>query len=345
MASTASSRQKTNKNDEGKNKKSKSKTASKRKESFITRGGLVASHKSTARRGKKTICTAVRKKSNQKVKDKTVQEILCSISQKLESQSDTCLIKLSEILKETVSPQLDLISFKTWQEAIEYLTETITREKANVLLKTKTNRETLFQETKQWEAYEKFRNEELFHCFFVRKCMNLLNPSGKNNLHDNSKDELYFFANICEYSLGRPVSRLGEYLKKHWSSEKHHPEYELANPDRITEQDIIETCVDKLSRNLQFNEGNYNFEQLKIYEPVYNIDYDIRLKIYKSNLEKLMPIIQKLWREERLETGGNKQNLAKLSDLIWDQTRNTLSPREKKHILELVTPASKLQEN
>ena len=89
-----------------------------------------------------------------------------------------------------------------------------------------------------------------------------------------------------------------EEISRHFKAEPHHPEYEKQNKtSKIREEDIIETAVDRLSRNLQFNEGTYNTDQLTKYEPKFVRDIKNRITLYKAYIEALKPSVLETWKE------------------------------------------------
>lgn len=293
-----------------------------------TRGASVKklSHKLNQNHIKKCFVQTKSEKSKEKHNlNKGILQSIVKMLRQEEQHQNTWAPKLAEIIDRAILDPtlkekniLSIPQFFNWKEAVTHLTEKVTRSKANDLLKSKKSRKKLFQNIPQWENYEKYRNEELFHCFFVRKCMNVIPLNAPKNLHDHSKDDLYFFITICHYSLNTPVEKIAQYTKEHWKCESHHPEYEAFHPEKVTEMDIIEMCIDRLARNLQFNEGRYNDLQLKVHEPQFTCDQEIRIKIYNERMENLKPIVNKMWKEERKE-----ELLAKLSDLVWEKVRNT----------------------
>lgn len=311
------------KNSKKKSSKEHSKKKEKKRYSKVSKTGTYPNiHQIITKTKTKKTKKKVTKKINKREDFSSIKQMLQTIIEKLQqNQTDEKVNTSSHFnnaqqLGDEITSQFTH-SFSTWQEAIKYLTETISRDHANELLKTYQNRKKLFEKTGQIKIYETFRNEEIFHCLFVRKCMDILNKGEAKNLHDWSKDELYFFVHICHYLLNFPVPNISQYNIEHWQTEKHHPEYENTNSEKITESDIIEMCVDRLSRNLQYNEGDFNISQLDFYEPKFLYDHISRIHFYKENLETLKPIILKLWKKEK-----SKQNQTKLSDLIWEKIRN-----------------------
>lgn len=187
---------------------------------------------------------------------------------------------------------------------ITLLTEDLPREEANNLLRNK-RKEIIPVAIRN--KYEKYRKDELFHIAHVRQCMDLLLPEKAPCQHDHTKDELYFFVSICAYDLKHPISqdKVNEYHEQHWTKEPHHPEYEKIKGNIIHDTDIIETVVDRLSRNLQFNRGKYNQGQLKKYEPQYLRNNAHRLTLYKAYQDGLSPMVRETW--QKMKTGKMKK--------------------------------------
>jgi hypothetical protein len=192
---------------------------------------------------------------------------------------------------------------KTMKEAVKELVEGMPRTRANHLLGENASRKSLFP-TKEGKIYEECRKRELFHIKHVRACMDEILPSQfKKNQHDHTKDELYLLVTSCAFNpelakiceLEQTV--IQKFVKEHTQAEAHHPEYEEVEDNKITVSDIIETVVDRLSRNLQFNGGKYNKEEWGKYEPKYLRDPETRLRLYRLYQENLADQVEKIWNE------------------------------------------------
>ena len=91
---------------------------------------------------------------------------------------------------------------------------------------------------------------------------------------------------------------LREVIKEHHAAEPHHPEFEIYNQfTEITSLDILETAVDRLSRNLQFNDGEFNSDQIRLYEPAFVKNHETRICLYRILSEFLKPIVKETWDE------------------------------------------------
>ena len=62
---------------------------------------------------------------------------------------------------------------------------------------------------------------------------------------------------------------LDEELKRHYTLEAHHPEFELYNERECSELDIIEMAIDRLSRNAQFGNSHIDLDVMKKYLPTF----------------------------------------------------------------------------
>lgn len=95
------------------------------------------------------------------------------------------------------------------------------------------------------------------------------------SVHDKTKDSGFMFCALFQfrYNIGHLI---GEYTKpviaQHLASEKHHPEYEnkewIKSPV-LDDVDIMEMAIDRISRNLQFNNGVFNPEQFQKFMPAF----------------------------------------------------------------------------
>ena len=200
----------------------------------------------------------------------------------------------------------------TWEigntkEAVDYLTTKISREEANKLLRFASIRKTMFDKPELQNLYEDKLKDELFHLKHVRKCMDILDCKNENNKHDHTKDEYYFLITILgfdkEVGWSKLVSKelLTETINQHLHQEAHHPQYEEVPGQTIQDVDILEMVVDRLSRNLQFNNGKYNKEQWPNFDPVFLKDHKTKLKKYKDYRDCLATIVEQTWKNLKKE--------------------------------------------
>lgn len=178
-------------------------------------------------------------------------------------------------------------------ELVEYLT-TLPRPKANDLLATYKGREKLIP-GELFPRYENLRENELLHISHVRKCMNILLPENDNK-HDWSKDELYIFITICAFRFINecvvPDETRVRYIEDHFTKEPHHPEHEILTGNDLKDQDILEMAVDRMSRNLQFNNGEYNEENMEKFCPLFHKKQEERTQLYKKYITEYKNLVK-----------------------------------------------------
>ena len=228
------------------------------------------------------------------------------------SSSRTCPVccALFEEKKETMN---DTTSKKVLLESVNYLLALPSRRERNEILGKKNGRSELLPE-EYLEEYERLRKREYRHIQHVRLCYStILNEQPKTNnsqqysavsLHDYSKDEFYLFVTILAFSFSLkdvlPYDLLQAELDRHFTLEPHHPEYEKLNAHkglRIRDRDIAEMALDRLSRNLQFNNGNYNNSQIEKYEPQFLFDNKRRIELYRKYVKDFKPVVLSIWND------------------------------------------------
>ena len=103
---------------------------------------------------------------------------------------------------------------------------------------------------------------------FVRETYG--NITGEKNSHDWSKDFVYMVTTGIAFSLKRAdlvQDILQTEIERHFELEDHHPEHMDYSGTLMTDGQILEMAVDRLSRNLQFNQGNINLSDMHTFEP------------------------------------------------------------------------------
>ena len=201
-------------------------------------------------------------------------------------------------------------------ESVNFLLTLPSRRERNEILERKSGRNELLPE-EYLKEYESLRKREYKHIQHVRLCYStILNEQSESDnpqqysadetpgisLHDYSKDEFYFFVTILAFSFNLkdvlPYDLLQAELDRHFTLEPHHPEYEKLNAHkglRIRDRDIAEMALDRLSRNLQFNDGKYNDSQIEKYEPCFLFDNDRRIKLYRKHIKDFKPVVLSIW--------------------------------------------------
>jgi hypothetical protein len=152
------------------------------------------------------------------------------------------------------------------------------------------------------KRYEEIKEKELFHIKHVRKCMEKLKADGTPNRHDHTKDAFYIFITSCHFNLNDECTVPPEILKsviaQHHKAERHHPEYEKYNPKKeLGNDDIMEMAVDRLSRNLQANQGEFNNQNIEQYMPSFPKNHKKKIEIYKEYVKALQPMVKATFQE------------------------------------------------
>ena len=211
-----------------------------------------------------------------------------------------CLTFLVSVLQGVLKQQPQPWTKGDTKGAVQYLTEKLKRSDANKLLRSKCTRRSMFATEELQDLYESKRREELFHRTHVRKCMDTLKPTPSGSRHDATKDEFYFFVTILgfdkEAGLAQYISAelLTDTIEQHYQQEAHHPQYENYGK-MVGDDDIMEMAVDRLSRNLQFNGGQYNKTQWASFEPIFTTNHKDKLKKYKNYRDSLAPLVLEAW--------------------------------------------------
>jgi len=161
---------------------------------------------------------------------------------------------------------------------------------------------------------EMVKNEER-HIQLVRSAMDdiMMERKGEDptyhfapSQHDYTKDPWYIFCTLWHFRYGitEKVSKLTQReIDRHLSLERHHPECEnqehITEP-LLTEDDILEMAIDRISRNFQFNNGEFNREQFMKYMPTFRNfkepgEPDVeRIDLYKSFVnEKNLSVVKR----------------------------------------------------
>lgn len=117
-------------------------------------------------------------------------------------------------------------------------------------------------------------------------------------VHDHTKDELFAFLLAMRFDVFPPpkvakdgakegaspneiaeerdpefLATLAELaqseLDRHYKHEPHHPEYEKLTGIECSSQDLLEMAIDRLARNVQFNHGDVNMDQMTRFLPTF----------------------------------------------------------------------------
>ncbi len=109
--------------------------------------------------------------------------------------------------------------------------------------------------------------------------------------HDFSKDLLFCFVTSlrfdCEIDTPNVVNLTADEILNHYRQESHHPEWETQHNRECTQMDILEIAIDRLSRNIQRNDGNLNEQQMFQYLPVFPLGDN---KCYRATCNGIITI-------------------------------------------------------
>ena len=166
-------------------------------------------------------------------------------------------------------------------------------------------------EQKLWELYI----EEWDHQEIVNRALRQL---GNERRHDWSKDYRYVFTLAGKFQFHIPGEAYEKWFKdeisRHYNLEAHHPEYEINN-GTITNLDIQEMAVDRLSRNLWKNDGRINMEQMTRFLPVFHgPNAKANLVKYKLCVDKLKDFMINIY-NQAMKVGTCKELLEEMSAL------------------------------
>ncbi len=114
-------------------------------------------------------------------------------------------------------------------------------------------------------------DKEDSHKIYVNNLLSKIEGFADRQPHDFSKDPLFCFVMSfhfdCEQKSSEMEFLVQEEFENHYTSEAHHPEWEKMHQRECSTQDILEMAIDRLSRNLQRNDGQLNTKQMEQYLP------------------------------------------------------------------------------
>ncbi len=118
--------------------------------------------------------------------------------------------------------------------------------------------------------------------------------------HDFSKDLLFCFVTSLRFDCGidtEDVMKLTTTeILNHHRQESHHPEWETHHNRECTRMDILEMAIDRLSRNVQRNDGNLNEKQMFQYLPIFPLgDYEKKRRIYLDYVKRYTSMVMEAY--------------------------------------------------
>ena len=142
-------------------------------------------------------------------------------------------------------------------------------------------------------------SKESEHVIFVNKVLPKIPefPKEGRKPHDFSKDPLYFFVTSLKFDCAIATDELNRLatseIQRHYLLEPHHPEFESANGRECNIDDILEMAVDRLSRNVQVNNGSINMDQMMKFLPQFPLGDNTRKQaIYLEMVEKYGEVVK-----------------------------------------------------
>ncbi len=118
--------------------------------------------------------------------------------------------------------------------------------------------------------------------------------------HDFSKDPLFCFVTSLRFDCGIDTEHVSnmtaEEIQNHYRQESHHPEWETQHNQECSSVDILEMAIDRLSRNLQRNDGNLNEEQMLQYLPQFKLgDNKAKQQLYLKYVDQYKDMVQNVY--------------------------------------------------
>ncbi len=115
--------------------------------------------------------------------------------------------------------------------------------------------------------------------------------------HDFSKDPLFCFVTSLRFDCGIDteviLNMTADEILNHYRQESHHPEWETQHNRECSPVDILEMAIDRLSRNLQRNDGNLNEQQMLQYLPQFPLgDNKTKQELYWKYVEQYKDMVQ-----------------------------------------------------
>ncbi len=115
--------------------------------------------------------------------------------------------------------------------------------------------------------------------------------------HDFSKDPLFSFVTSLRFDCGIDTEIISnmtvDEIQNHYRQESHHPEWETQHQRECSPVDILEMAIDRLSRNLQRNDGNLNEEQMLQYLPQFPLgDNKAKQELYLKYVDQYKDTVQ-----------------------------------------------------
>lgn len=148
--------------------------------------------------------------------------------------------------------------------------------------------------------------QENIHVAFVREMMKKL--TGLESRHDWSKDDYYILVCVIKFAFrcDKVEDVFQKEVERHYELEDHHPEHADYSRQPMSFSAVEEMAIDRLSRNLQFNDHRINKAQMLQFMPKYRqtaidvIGYTAKKQmsdVYVAAIEKYTSAVVSKWHE------------------------------------------------
>ena len=163
-----------------------------------------------------------------------------------------------------------------------------------------TRLESLSTETRTFIGYmiQKEEDHKLYVNTLLRQIPEFFAEGRKP--HDFSKDPLFCFIMSfrfdCEVGTEEMLSLTADEFRNHYQQEAHHPEWEAENNQECSQMDILEMAIDRVSRNLQRNDGFLNEQQMMQYLPRFPLgDNEGKQKMYLGYVKQYTAMVRQAY--------------------------------------------------
>ncbi len=138
------------------------------------------------------------------------------------------------------------------------------------------------------------------HKVFVNSLLQQLPDFFGRKPHDFSKDALFCFVMSFRFDCGidtkEMLSLSADEFLNHYRQESHHPEWETQHNEECSPIDILEMAIDRLSRNLQRNDGILDMAQMIQYLPRFPLgDNAGKQSLYLKYVEEYKAMVQNVY--------------------------------------------------
>ena len=128
--------------------------------------------------------------------------------------------------------------------------------------------------------------------------------TGSPSAHDHTKDTWYMVVTALVFSMQLKelvCDVMDDVIGDHVAAEPHHEAYFERTKEVPTSDNVLEMALDRLARNLQKNDGVYNWEQMERFLPKWprhlaDKQEDL-MQQYKDYCQQHKSIVQRTWKQ------------------------------------------------